>query len=371
MKILQKYWWLPLIIIISLVTFELYVFYKRGFKPLNDADTEKRLFVVQYGDSLSKVAKRLEKEGFIYSELIFRIISRQNNADFHIKPGEYLFSPSQKPAEILDDLVKGRFLAHNILIPEGFDIFDIAQKIEEAGLDTAENFIRLSQDASFIQSLGINATSVEGYLFPATYRFPVGAKSDYIIKQMTTNFFKNLNRDEELSRLLNDKKEINKILTIASIVEKETAIDEEKPIIAGIFYKRMELDMPLQADPTVIYGLKIENKWDKDISKEDLRTTNEYNTYKIKGLPKTPICNPGLSSIKAAVNPKITDYLYFVSKNDNSHQFSQTLAQHNRAVNKYQRKNSSNKNTKDLGDNLTSTELAEKINKNDMEKVAQ
>ncbi len=360
MNKLKKIWWIPFVILICIFSYEAWDFYKKGFLPFSESDNEQRVFLVQYGDSLTKVAKRLEKENLIRSELVFRVIAKKKKTATQIKPGEYLFSPSQSPEQILDDLVKGRYLAYELLIPEGYDIFDIAKKVDELGLDKKENFLKAATDVFLLEEMGINATSVEGYLFPAKYRFQMGAKSDYIIRQMVLNFSKMLGREIKFSELLStNKEEMQKILILASIVEKESIAEEERPIIAGVFFNRLRLGMPLQADPTVIYGLKVTDKWDNNISKKDLSAANDYNTYTLNGLPKSPICNPGISAIKAVMNPKETKYLYFVSKNNGAHYFSKTLSEHNNAVNKYQK----NKNQEPKPDELKKDEKEPEKNK--------
>jgi len=360
MNKLKKFWLIFFVSIICFIIYEAWDYYNKGFLPLSD-DEEKRLFEVEYGDSLTKVAKKLEKDNLIRSELVFRIIEKKKKTGHLIKPGEYLFSPSQSPEQILDDLVKGRYLAYEILIPEGYDIFDIANKIEELGLDNKENFLKAATDRVLLEDLGINATSAEGYLFPAKYRFPMGVKSDFIIRQMVSNFFKTSQKNDLLGDLLSkNKEELQKVLILASIVEKESVSEEERPVIASVFFNRIKLGMPLQADPTVIYGLKLHDKWDNNISKKDLLTANDYNTYTLSGLPKTPICNPGISAIKAVIKPSENNYLYFVSKNNGKHHFSRTLSEHNKAVNKYQR----NKNQTLKPDEANSTDIIENTTQN-------
>jgi UPF0755 protein len=201
-----------------------------------------------------------------------------------------------------------------------------------AGFANMDEFVRLCRDRTFIQSLGIQADSLEGYLFPETYLFPRDTSTQDVIKAMAARFFKvwdkyaDMARGHELSR--------HQIITLASIVEKETGAPQERPMIAAVFLNRLKKKMRLETDPTVIYGIP---DFDGNLTKKHLQTPTPYNTYVIDGLPPGPIANPGEDSIKAVLQPANTDYLFFVSKNDGTHQFSRTLKEHNQAVSQYQK----------------------------------
>jgi len=237
------------------------------------------------------------------------------------------------PDEILDKLVRGEQIRYSITIPEGLTLVQTASLFEKMGLANKERFIQLATDPEFIASLGMDEETLEGYLFPDTYKFIRNIKEKNIIRMMVKRFNEIYNqefrkRQQELGFTRRE------IITLASMIEKETAYSKEKPLISAVFHNRLKRNMRLQCDPTVIYGL---NNFSGRLTKKDLMTYTPYNTYLIKGFPPTPIANPGLDSIRAALYPAKVDYLYFVSKNNGTHYFSSTLTEHNQAVYKYQK----------------------------------
>lgn len=252
-----------------------------------------------------------------------------------LKAGEMALDPSLPVWKTIDLIAKGNYKLYPFTVPEGRNIFDIAKMIEEAGLGTQADFLALCRDKVFINSLGLEGDSLEGYLFPETYSFPKGTPLEKIVRTMTDSFFKVW---EKYARDAQNKN-INRhdVVTLASIVEKETGVARERPIIAGVFINRLSTRMKLQTDPTVIYGLLPD--FDGNITKKDLQNPHPYNTYVVPGLPPGPISNPGEAAIAAVVQPDIVPFFYFVSKNDGSHDFSKTLKEHNEKVNKYQRQN--------------------------------
>ncbi len=204
--------------------------------------------------------------------------------------------------------------------------------IEAAGLGRADDFLALCRDHSFINSLGLQEDSLEGYLFPETYNFPKGTPLKTIVKSMTDSFFDVWKKYDSPAKEAGLTR--HEAITLASIVEKETGAAQERPLIAGVFHNRLKKGMRLQTDPTVVYGLK---DFNGNITRADLAADHPYNTYIIPALPPGPITNPGEAAIAAAVKPAQVSYLYFVAKNDGTHQFSNTLNEHNRAVRQYQR----------------------------------
>lgn len=303
-------------------------------------EEESREVVVSIPDGagMQTIGNILEQEGVIKSANAFVWTIKAKNRlkpekPVVIKAGEMVLDPSLPVWKTIDLLVKGNYKLYPFTVVEGKNMFEIAQMIEAAGLGTHNDFLALCRDKIFINSLGLDAETLEGYLFPETYNFPKGTPLRIIIKTMTDAFFKvwtkyaDLAKEKGLTR--------NEAITIASIVEKETGTPQERPIIAGVFFNRLAKGMKLQTDPTIIYGL---TEFSGTITRQDINTNHPYNTYIITGLPPGPIANPGEAAISAVVKPDIVPFLYFVSKGDGTHEFSRTLVEHNRAVDKYIRK---------------------------------
>ena len=298
--------------------------------PLNTS----QIIFVQPGWSFKRLIIELEKEKIVTFPLLLQIWGRTYGLAAKIKPGEYLITPDLTPVALLKKLSSGKGIIHyKVTIPEGATIKEIAKTLAQYDLINRTKFIRLAYNQHFAHSLGIDAPSLEGYLFPATYFLPKGLSEDIIIKIMFTKF------DHIYQKYSNKAKKTgfsrHEIVTLASIIEKETAVRTEKPLIASVFLNRLRREMPLQADPTVIYALP---HFNGNLTKKDLKYVSPYNTYVIKGLPPTPICNPGEESIRAVVEAPNTPYLYFVSRGNGTHYFSKNLKDHIRAVLKYQRK---------------------------------
>jgi UPF0755 protein len=253
-------------------------------------------------------------------------------SDKRLRAGEYRLSAAMTPAQILDVLVQGRSVLYRLTIPEGYTIVQIAQEVARQDLGTAEDVQRLATDPQFVQSHGIEAQTLEGYLFPDTYYFPKDVEPRKIIAKMVERFKAQLQPVwEQRAKELNFS--VHQIVTLASIIEKETGAPSERPIIASVFHNRLKKKMRLESDPTVIYGIP---NFDGNIKRHHLQTWTPYNTYKIRGLPPGPIANPGRASIEATLYPDQTDFLYFVAKKDGTHHFSTNIKDHNRAVRKYQ-----------------------------------
>ncbi|MBM4120775.1 MAG: endolytic transglycosylase MltG [Nitrospira sp.] len=286
------------------------------------------------GMTLRHLAAKLERDRLIRSELAFVLLAKFTGADRHLKAGEYALHAGMRPRDILNEFLSGRGVLHQITIPEGYTIVEMAQVVAQKSLADPEEFIRLTRDKAFIRSLEIEAASLEGYLFPNTYKFARRTKPKDILKEMVAGL-RTVVTPELAQRTQEIHMSLHQVLTLASIVEKEAGLESERPLIASVFHNRLERGIPLQSDPTVIYGLE---HFDGNIRKQDLDSPSPYNTYRVRGLPPGPIANPGLGSIKAVLYPASTTNLYFVSRNDGTHQFSATLAEHNRAVEKYQRR---------------------------------
>ena len=300
-------------------------------------EADYQIVKIEKGLSFKDIAQLLEQKGLIRSKEVFFLLAWYKDVISQVKAGEYKLSPAMSPEEILDTLVKGEVIQHLITIPEGFNIFQIADLLQRAHLVKKEAFLKTVTDREFLKTLNLeNEFSAEGYLFPDSYFFPKDINSKQIVKHLVAHFWNVWRKNGFDKRAEELGYNVHYIVTLASIVELEAAVEEEKPIIASVFWNRLKKGMPLQADPTVKYGILIEKRIRKRrLTWKDLRKPTPYNTYTNYGLPKGPICNPGLTSIKAVLYPKDTDYLYFVSKGNRRHYFSKTLKEHNRAVKKY------------------------------------
>ena len=284
--------------------------------------------------TFQQVAALLEQEGLIKSRLAFVWLGRFQSADRKIHAGEFELNPSMAPAEILSRLTTGQVMLHPILIPEGLTMVQIAEIFGQQGLVDPQELLRLMKDPAFIASLGIKADTLEGYLYPDTYKFPRGIKPKEVLTAMVEHLRQVYGPDLQ-ARAQELKLTQHEVLTLASVIEKESGSNGEREEISAVFHNRLKKHIPLQSDPTVIYGLP---SFDGNIHKKDLSSPSPYNTYRIAGLPPGPIANPGIQSIRATLYPSDSRALYFVSKNDGTHQFSATLEEHNQAVEKYQKR---------------------------------
>ena len=260
----------------------------------------------------------LERERLIKSRSAFVLLGKFQSADRKIHAGEYELNPSMTPAEILSRLLNGQVLLHSITIPEGLTITQIADLVSQQGLADRAEFLRLAKDPAFVASLGIKAETLEGYLYPNTYKFPRGVKAREVLAAMVEQLRQMVGPDL-LARMQELKMTMHEVLTLASVIEKETGSGGERAEISAVFHNRLKKHIPLQSDPTVIYGLPA---FDGNLHKKDLSSPSPYNTYRVQGLPPGPIANPGIQAIRAALYPSDSRSLYFVSRNDGTHQFS-------------------------------------------------
>jgi len=305
------------------------------------SDTDSMIIVkVPAGSSFKSVAQMLENRGFIRSKDGFYVLAWYRDMLSAVKAGEYYLSPSMTPEEILEVIVSGRPIEYQVTIPEGYNIFQIAGLLKQSRLiSRKDEFIRAVRNRELLENAAIPADSAEGYLFPDSYLIPRGYGPQDIARLMINRFYDvwSSNSFEKRAKELNTTR--HRVVILASIVEEEAMRAEERPVIASVFWNRLERGMPLQADPTVRYGIMVERQIRKKrLRWKDLRRTTPYNTYTIPGLPKGPISNPGLDSLKAVLYPAKTDYLFFVSRNNGTHKFSSTLKEHNRAVDRYQKR---------------------------------
>lgn len=290
------------------------------------------LFSVKSGESFKRMSRRLANGGIIANIPKFVWYARLKGYDKNIKAGDYELSSAMTPKQILQRMVQGKVALYKVTIPEGYTMAQIAELISQTTRITPQAFMEKATDAAFAREKGVNANSFEGYLFPETYFFPKNVTPETCISTMVRRFHEVFGPEwRQRAEALNMS--VHQIVTLASMIEKETGAAFERPLIASVFHNRLKRGMRLSSDPTVIYGIQ---NFNGNLTRKDLETRTPYNTYLIKGLPPGPIANPGKESLEAALYPAETDYLYFVSKKDRTHHFSTTLAEHNRAVRKYQ-----------------------------------
>jgi UPF0755 protein len=289
--------------------------------------------VVKRGTKIGATASLLKDRDLIRSQYVFVLCALLLHKG-HVIAGEYELSKSMSIIEIARKMARGEKKVYTLCVVEGYNLFTVRDVIEKAGIMDGRAFLRLAREPEFLARLSIPSDSLEGYLFPDTYFFSRETDVDEFLKKIVQRTFKFLERDD--LRLQMEKLGMNifDVLSLASIIEKEARQEQEKPLISAVFHNRLRLGMTLDADPTVIYGMA---SFGRDLTKSDLLTDTPYNTYRQKGLPKGPICNPSKTSITAALFPEKTDVLYFVSMNNGSHVFSRTMEEHNRYVSIYQR----------------------------------
>jgi UPF0755 protein len=292
------------------------------------------IFSVQAGETLKTVASRLETEGLVRNRHAVEWFGRYHELSNKLRTGEYWVSATETPGEILATLTTGQVATYELAIPEGFTAAMIAQRIEAAELGNAEEFLAWALSPTSAEAHGVVGATLEGYLFPETYRLPRGLSTRETAAVLVNQF---LAVWQELEPRARERKlSMKDLVTLASIIEKETGVAEERPLIAAVFLNRMRRGMRLETDPTVIYGIP---NFDGNLRRRDLENPdNPYNTYKIPGLPPGPIANPGRGALDAVLAPAPVDYLFFVSKNDGTHVFSNTYAEHARRVDDYQRR---------------------------------
>ena len=292
------------------------------------------VFSVPEGVTLRRISASLREQGLIRSRALFLGAARFVLPEKGIKAGEYIFSPDMSLFDILLTFKKGEVHYHRITIPPGYSISQIGALFEADGLVDARTFKNLTEDKELINLSGTDAPSLEGFLYPDTYDFIKDGNPKKIVRKMVLRF-KEVYGPELEKRASELKMSVKDVVTLASIIEKEAVIDDDRSLISAVFHNRLKKDMPLQSDPTVIYALG--SSFDGDLRRGDLTLKSSYNTYTTRGLPPGPIASPGIKSIRAALYPADVDYLYFVSKNDDTHYFSSNLKDHNKAVALYQK----------------------------------
>ncbi len=283
------------------------------------------------GSGIKKLASELKKAGIIRSSWHFILVSRLRGQAQRLKAGDYTFNDGMTTGDILAKVVAGDVDYLRFVLPEGYSIYQAAELLEQHGFFNREAFLEKCRDKELLGRLSIQEDSVEGYLYPATYNLKRDETEEQLIEQMVGQFNKvyaGIKGGEEGMGALSQ----HDAVVLASVIEKEAVLPEEKPLISSVFHNRLRIGMPLQSDPTAVYGVRA---FAGKVSRSDIQHQSPYNTYLVKGLPPGPIGNPGLAALKAALHPATTGYLYFVARQDGTHQFSRTLDEHNSAVNRY------------------------------------
>ncbi|HVB08237.1 MAG TPA: endolytic transglycosylase MltG [Candidatus Acidoferrales bacterium] len=318
--------------------------------------SQAQIFVdIPRGTPRWNIAGLLQSNGVIHSRIAFLALSIRHRRRV-LQAGEYLFNQPMTPRQVFAQIAGGRIFVHTVVVPEGWTMFDIANELARQGLSSKADFLRVARDPSLVRDIAPRAPSLEGFLFPSTYQFSRNATPQEIAATMVRQF------REEWSKLQANAPaaampdpaatahsgartpdappaplSAEQLVTLASLVERETPQPQERPVVASVFYNRLKLGVPLQCDPTVQYALDLAGKPTPKVTPADLRVASPYNTYLHRGLPPGPIANPGDASLRAVFNPAHTKYLYFVANDSGGHFFSSTLEEHNRNVARYRR----------------------------------
>jgi UPF0755 protein len=304
-------------------------------EPYKGFSEAERFVEIPPGTGAAEIRRRLIAAGIVSDETAFRAALIWTGQARALKAGEYRFDGPMSVREVIDKLARGDVYEHPITFPEGLTIREMASIYESRGFGTPQEFIAAAGNAALISDLDPAAKDLEGYLFPETYTLPRGTPVGTLISLMVTRFRDTYTQLETKGSGETDLS-LREIVTLASLVEKETGTAEERPLVSAVYRNRLELKMPMQADPTVVYALVKAGNYDGNIRKRDLDLDSPYNTYKYPGLPPGPIASPGGAALAAALAPADVKYLYFVSRNDGTHAFAETLAKHNANVQEYQ-----------------------------------
>jgi UPF0755 protein len=283
------------------------------------------------------IARRLVQAGVVRDAATFRLAVWLTGDGRRLQAGEYRFDRAVSARQVVEKIARGDVYLRPLTFPEGLTMRQMAALYEQKGFGTAADFLTAARNVSLVSSVDPAATDLEGYLFPDTYALPRHATADQLIARMVAGFRKALTPDV-LQKAAGRGLGVRQLVTLASIVEKETGNAGERPLVAAVYSNRLKIGMGLQCDPTVIYALERAGRYDGNLTRENLTFDSPYNTYRYAGLPPGPIANPGRSSLEAAADPADVPYLYFVSRNDGTHAFATTLEEHNRNVEEFQRK---------------------------------
>jgi UPF0755 protein len=313
--------------------------HQRLFVPFRTDPSPVTTVSIPAGEPATQILRHLQRAGVLADARLARLYLVYRLGNPPLKAGEYEFREPLPAPAVLQRLIRGDVVTHPVTLVEGLTIEDTASALATAGFGAPAQFLPLMQSPELVSDLDPRADSLEGYLFPDTYRFARNTPPRDIVRTLVETFKRHYR--DEIQPLLTEKggsRSVHAVVTLASIVEKEAALDSERPIIAAVYRNRLKRDIALYADPTVIYALRLAGTWDGNLTRTDLQIDSPYNTYRYPGLPPGPICSPGLASLRAAAAPAAVPYLYFVSRNDGSHVFASTLREHNRNVARWQKR---------------------------------
>jgi UPF0755 protein len=309
--------------------------YRRTTEPYKGYAAAEQFVIIEPGRGTRAIGRSLVEAGVIRNETIFRAALWRSGRARSLQAGEFRFDAPMTPIEVIEKIATGDVYSRRLTFPEGLTIAEMARIYEQQGFGPAASFIASARDPVPVRDLDPDAQDLEGYLFPETYLMPRDASAARLVGMMVGRFRELFTQElQDTGRALGLS--ARQVVTLASLVEKETAVPDERPLVAAVYLNRLKIGMGMQADPTVIYALQRAGRYDGNLRRDDLSFDSPYNTYRYAGLPPGPIASPGLASLKAAVAPANVDYLYFVSRNDGSHVFARTLDEHNANVRRFQ-----------------------------------
>ena len=309
--------------------------YVRVNQPYRGYEGAEQFVEIPPGAGSVGIGDRLVDGGVIRDRSTYRMAVWMTGQGRHLKAGDYRFDRAMTPFEVIDKIARGDVYVIHVTFPEGLTMTEMAKLFESHGLGPASSFLEAAKDPAPIRDLDPAAHDLEGYLFPETYALTRRTDAATLVRLMVAAFNRAFTPELRAAAAARNRT-VRQTVTLASIVEKETAKAEERPIVAGVYINRLRIGMPLQCDPTVIYALERARAYTGNLRRDDLQFDSPYNTYRYPGLPPGPIASPGKASLEAVVRPADVDYVYFVSRNDGSHEFARTLDEHNRNVQKYQ-----------------------------------
>ncbi len=328
-----------LLVLLLIITIPVlgYCSLRNQLMPVDPAGSGKVTIEIPKNSSTAEMAALLKKEGLIHSEIAFRFYARYNSVDGKLKPGVYSLHKGMSVEEIIQEMLKGPVEIIKITVPEGYTVAQIAELVEKKGIAGREEFLALADrkwDYPFLENISVEHNKLEGYLYPDTYHLGPGTPPEKLVQMMLERFNQVIKEHNYRELVQNRGLTLHEAVTIASMVEREAKVAEERARIAGVIYNRLEKGMPLQIDATIQYVL---DKPREILLYKDLEVKSPYNTYRNTGLPPGPIANPGWPSLEAVIKPEKHEYLYYVAKPDGSHAFSRTLQEHNMNIRKYQK----------------------------------
>ncbi len=311
------------------------VLYDRAAQVYRGYQGAEALVDIAPGTSTLDIGRQLVDAGVVSDERTFRVALWRSGRDRLLQAGEYRFTEPVSPLDVIDALFRGQVYLRTVTFPEGLTRWEMAEVFGRSRFGSNEEFLEASEQAELIADLDPEATNLEGYLFPETYALPRDADADDLVAAMLVQFRRAF--DDDLRTLAAERGlTVRQVVTLASLIQRETGLDDERPVVSAVYTNRLDRRMPLQCDPTVIYALQIAGRYDGNLTRENLAYDSPYNTYVYPGLPPGPIAAPGAADLRAALMPANVSYVYFVSRNDGSHVFADTLREHNRNVREFQ-----------------------------------